>query len=354
MADTTFYPFEATWETGDMSEWDSEVDSQNKFETLWYKYVVERWGMYRRTLPYRGSYVAHLDLSLGTADAYVQSASIAAGAGTTVWVRFYLQVTSNLVMAASDYFTILTLQSGTPLDQAVIGLVNNAGSIELVTAATSALAAGLGANTRHVPFSRDIWHLVELGVTVDSGGNDGTIQLWLDGYPQGSAITGLTQAAVTQARLGAIGIDAGTTAGHLFFDQFVVYTSQIGGFRTRYTQVIYLTKSGFVAQGPGKIEEYSMFQQGSNDCHMRVYDADRHPILAGADLLGPELANPAPYEPKVFAYSKRDGYFNRGLYIQLTGTQPRATITLGAYQASEALIRDYALRRSPSSVYYSP
>lgn len=346
MVDVPFWQFESTFETSSFSEWTSEVDTESKLDVLWYKHIVERYGRYPGALPYRGSYAAHIDLSIGTADAYVQeTVAFDTALAGTIWVRFYFQVTSNLVMAASDYFTIFALQSGAGTDEAVIGLLNSAGDIRVVAAETSALAAGLGAATRSSPLSRDRWHLLELGCVVDSGGNDGTIEFWVDGYKQGASIATLTQAAITQARLGAIGIDAGTTAGHLFYDQVVAHTLQIGGFRTRYPQVVQLTKSGFIAQGTGKIKEYALVPGGAADNHLIVYDADRHPILAGYDPLGPELANVAAFDAKVIW--DRDVYFNKGLYVQLSGTSPRATVTLHQGNVGEAQIRQYAVMRQP-------
>ncbi len=344
MASSDFYPFESTFEVSDFTEWTSTVDTQSKMEVIHLLDIVKKWGNgFPGVAPYRGNYVDHINIALGTADAYAQTTVVTAALGTTIWVRFFLQVTNNLVMATSDRFTILSVQSAGAVEQGTISILNNVGIIQLVAAQTGSTA--IGALTVQAEFERDIYHLVELGMTIDSGAADGTLQFWLDGNQVGSTITGLTQAAITQMRLGAIGIDAGTTAGHLLFDQVVQALTHVDGFYRRYPQVVVLTKSGFIALGPGKIEEYTLVAGGAVDNHMSVYDLDRQPLLGLSDFLGPELTNSHAFEAKVFAYSKKDGYFNRGLYVRLIGTAPRATVTLGAGQTTLGTLRQYAIRK---------
>lgn len=346
---TDYYTFESSFESGDFTEWGSEVDTQSKLSVDHFKLITEQLGKYPEALPYKGAYAAHIDLSLGTADAYVQdTATLVFPLATTVWFRFYFQATRDLLMAASDYFTIFAVQSAGPVDEAVIGVVRTAGGVyQLVAAETSTLAAAQGATTRSADLIRDAWHCLELGLLIDSGPNDGTIAFFLDGYQVGSTITAVDQAAITQARLGATGIDAGTTAGHLLYDSFVTHTARLGPFMERYPQFVELTKSGFVAVGPGRVMEYALVPGGAVDNHLNIYDSDRLPVLAGYDRSGPELANSAPYEVKVYAHSKQDGFFNQGCYVQLSGTAPRATVTLGEALVSTGAIRQYATMRKP-------
>ncbi len=345
MANTDYFPFEAEFETSGFDEWTSTVDTQPKMTVDHYVTMVRNLPNFSGVLPYRGAYAAHIDLGIGTTQAYMESTAVTANASDTIWVRFMLQITNNLVMATSDRFTLLSVISGAATEEATISVLNNAGTIQLVAAETGSTA--VGASTRQAEFSRDEWHCVELGLTIDSGAADGTIQFWLDGFQQGATITGVTQAAITRIRLGATGIDAGTTAGHIFFDGVVQSTSHELVSHARYAQVVVLTKSGFVALGPGKIEEYALMPGSAVDNHMTIHDMDRQGLAQSftTDMFGPELTNTHAYEAKVFAYSKKDGYFNRGCYVRLTGTQPRATITLGHAQVGTGLLRQYAMRK---------
>lgn len=345
MASSDFYPFESEFETSDFTEWTSTVDTQSKMTVDHYIKMVNRLGMFSGVLPYRGAYSDHIDLSVGTADAYAETTAVIAVASDTLWVRFMFQATNNLTMATSDRFTLLSVISGAALDEATVGIVNNAGTIQLICAETGSTA--IGAGTRQAEFSRDEWHLVEIGMTLDSGANDGTIQFWLDGFQQGTTITGLTQAAITRMRLGATGIDAGTTAGHLFFDGVVQSASHDPGQHNRYSQSVVLTKSGFVALGPGRVAAYTLMPGGAVDNYMTIHDLDRQTLLtASSDMIGPQLTNTHAFEAKTYAYSKADGFFNRGCYVRLTGTAPRAVVVLGAAQVGAGLLRQYAMRKN--------
>jgi hypothetical protein len=344
VANTDFYPFEAAFETSDFTEWTSTVDTQPKMTVDHFIKVVNQLGKFSGALPYKGAYTAHIDLSVGTTQAYMETTAVTANASDTLWVRFLFQATSNLVMATSDRFTLLSVISGAATDEATVGIINNAGTIQLICAETGATA--VGATTRQVEFSRDEWHVIELGLTIDSGGTDGTIQFWVDGYQQGTTITGLSQAAITRMRLGATGIDAGTTAGHLLFDSIVQSTSHEPPSHNRYPQTVVMTKSGFVALGPGRVAAYTLEPGGAVDNHLSIHDLDRQPLLSTSDTFGPELTNTHAFEPKTYAYSKHDGFFNRGCYVRLTGTAPRAVVVLGAAQVGSGLLRQYAMRKN--------
>ncbi len=344
MANVDYYPFNSEYETADFTEWTSTVDTQPKMTVDHYVKMVKALGQYSGVLPYKGAYAAHIDISIGTTDAYAETTAVTALAGDTLWVRFMFQATSNLTMATSDRFTLLSVMSGAGTDEATVGVINNAGTIQLICAETSAIA--VGASSRVAEFARDVWHTVEIGLTIDSGAANGTIQFWLDGYQQGTTITALTQAAITRMRLGATGMDAGTTAGHLFFDGVVQSVSQTPSSHNRYPQTVILTKSGFVALGPGRVEAYALMPGGAADNHLTIHDLDRQgtDFSFTNDMIGPELANDHAYGMKKFDYDGMGGYFNRGCYVKLTGTSPRAAIVLYEAQVGAGLLRHYALR----------
>jgi hypothetical protein len=341
MADTTFYPYEMCFESGDLLEATSEVDTQSKLSCDHYKRIVEQLGLYPAALPYKGAYCAHVDLSLGIADAYVQEdTGFDAALASPRAVRVYFQATSNLTMAPGDYFTIFALQSTGGTDEAVIGVVNNAGAYQLVFAETATLAAAQGAATRSAGLTLNAWHCLELVCAIDAAA--GTLAAYLDGYQVGTTITGLAQGAITQARLGVIGQDAGTTQGHLLFDALISSTTRIGPLQYRYGQTVNITKSGFVALGPGCLRDYALIPGAGTDCHMTLYDLDAQPVLAGSEPLGPPLGNFANFT--VEKYHRRL-YFQNGLYAAINGTAPRAMVTLHEANLSDATIRKHALTR---------
>ncbi len=346
MANVDYYPFNSIYETADFTEWTSTVDTQPKMTVDHYIKMVNQLGKFSGVFPYKGAYAAHIDLSIGTTEAYMETTAVTAALGETIWVRFMFQATSNLTMATSDRFTLLSVMSGAATEEATVGVINNAGTIQLICAETGAIA--VGASSRVAEFSRDEWHTVEVGLTIDSGAANGTIQFWLDGYQQGTTITALTQAAITRMRLGATGIDAGTTAGHLFFDSVVQSTSHEPPSHARFAQTVILTKSGFVALGPGRIEAYALMPGGAADNHMTVHDLDRQGTAFSLtdDMIGPELANDHAYGTKKYDYDGVGGYFNRGVYVKLTGTSPRAAVVLAHAQVGLGVLRQYAMRKN--------
>lgn len=335
-----YYLFESNFETSDQTEWSAgETDTESRLSVDFYADLARRYPYFKDPLPYRGSYLLHADLSIaGVADAYVQDVTLATAVGGTVWLRFYVQVTTDLVMATSDRLTIAALQSVGAVDESVVCIRNNGGVYEILASETSA-----GATVKASPLTLGVWHLVELKVVVDSGGLDGTLAFYLDGYQVGTTITTLTQAAITQLRIGSMGKDAGTTAGHIFFDHIAGHGTQIGGNRARNTEAMMVTKSIFLAQGPGRVDEYDLVDGGGQDAHMALYDMDVQPLLIGTNPLGPQLSSHFPFE--VVVGPRRKFYFNRGLYVVLSGTALWGTVKFGGRQESVQPLLQYALRR---------
>ena len=136
--------FESTFEAGGVTEWTSETDTQNKLNVRHYRYLAKHGA--RLEVPFKGAYCAHIDLSGGTADAYLQEdTAFDLAADGTLFLRFMFYATG-LTMAASDAFTIFTIQSAGPVDEISIRVQNVAGTIQLVCAETGATA--IGASTR--------------------------------------------------------------------------------------------------------------------------------------------------------------------------------------------------------------
>lgn len=328
------YLHDSNLELGNTSEWDSEVDTESKLSIKHYTELVRRYASiaavgYKDCLPYTGAYCAHIDLSLGTADAYLEeTGNFDTALGGTIHTRFYFWA-NGLVMAASDRFTIFALQSGAGTDEATISVYNNAGRLQLVAAETGATAVGAG--TRACDLLQGQWHCLELASVIDSGAANGTITFRVDGFPIGAAMTGLTQAAITQARLGAIGIDAGTTAGHLLFDNIVADDTRVGQWSRRYGRQRILTKSGHAAIGPGTVIE-AYYIQAEADNTMILHDTD--------------VADLTDMSRQVHVYDAFRPYeFTKGLYVELGGTNPRGVVMVwDALDLSSEGVRRLALR----------
>lgn len=325
--------FQATFEDGTIGSVFTETDTDSKLAVRHYSELARL--PYVDSIPYKGAYAAHINLSLGTADAYLEAATgFDAAATTTVAMRFYFWA-SQLTMAALDRFTIASLESAAGTGEATISVYCPAvGQFQFVTAETGAIAVG-DAKARAVDLIQNEWHCLELVSVIDAGGgNDGTLAFYLDGYQIGATVTALDQAAIVHARFGAIGIDAGTTRGHLLFDQIAGDTARVGPLKNRFRSTRLLTQSGHAVLGPAGITSASLFANPTPDETMQLYDTDT------ADTL--DLSNRI-----VISGEQWDAtYVRRGLYVVLTGTNPLASIEVSsASDMSVAGIKNLGLKR---------
>lgn len=317
--------FECTFEDNTISPFESETDTDSKGDIRHYSYLAKL--PYPDSIPYKGAYAYAINLALGTNDVYLEeTGSFDTAAAGTIATRFYFWA-SQLTMAASDRFTICTIQSGAGTDEATISVINNAGTLQLVAAETGAIA--LGAATRATDLIQNQYHCLELVCVIDAGGgNDGTIAFYVDGFQVGSTITALDQGAITQARFGAIGIDAGTTSGRLLFDQIAADTARVGPLAKRFDQVRTLTKSGHALLGAGSVIEADLIQSAALDETMVMYDTD--------------TAQTLDISTRVSVFQGfRPIYVTKGLYVVLGGTNPIGIVKVwDARDMSEGQVKE--------------
>ena len=280
---------EATgWETG-ATEWDgTSVDSNSKMKFVHYTDMVKEVGEV-----FRGAYALHVDLSGGTADAYVlENTNLDISASGVINVRFYMYVSSDLTMAASDRFTVFAFRSAS-VEEVVVDIRNNSGTLEIL-----ASEANGSATVRARELITDKWFCVELAVTLDDGGSDdGTIDFYVNGGQVSTQIASLDQAAVTNGRL-----------------------------------------NQHVAMGPGKALIY--FTGSSNDGLCTVYDTD----------IGNESALPVPIRTIRTTDDTTEGpfkvNFRQGCYLTISGTQAQANVEVMApFSCDVAPLKSYSTRR---------
>ena len=334
------YLFEADAEEGTNGAFNSEVDTNSKLAVRHYEYLARNL-LFPDAIPYRGAYCWVIDLSLGTADAYLEELEgFDTALAGTIHIAGAIQITNNLVMAASDQFVHFALQSAGPVNEVTVEIRNNAGVIEI-------LASDNGVPTvRAAALTLNRWHVWELSCTLDSGvGNDGTINFFLDGYQVGAQLTAIDQAVITQARWGAVGIDAGTTAGYILMDRMIADDTRVYPVYQRYGNRIQLTKSGHVAVGSGRLEEVVYYGGNAVNNEFRLFDTDEANVNAAQSAVLHEWRNQQGQEVHTYNIMNGYGQFQRGLYVQMTGTDPRAMVILKDGLVSTASIKNYALRR---------
>ena len=334
------YTAEFNGETGNFpGEWSGgATDTQSKSATHHFVYLAKN-GL----TPFNGAYSWGIDLSVGSvADCYVRETTKFVTALTSTWGVGFAVYLSDLKMTASDRFSIFRAGATGSADEAVVDIWNNAGTIEIVGANTGATTPA-----QYTPLIQNKWHWIELYGTLATGAA-GTITLAVDGYVVGSQITGLTQLALTDGSVGAMGVDAGTTAGRIFFGPVVFDDGQIGLTYPRYARTRTQTKSGHIFIGPGTIATAEL-TPGDTDNVVTFFDTD----MAYTTSLQYQVGGLSPAQPAL----SRPLVFQRGCFAQLTGTNPMAVIQIARGNEdihhplaetmciSDGLVKNYALQR---------
>ena len=327
------YTFEANFELGDASEFDAETDTGSLLD---FPSVFDLARIPGLPAPFRGAHCMRLELA-GATDAFVQEDDdFDLLASETLHVAFALFLADNLEMANNNVFDIFAMQSAGPVNEATL-------SIQFTTANGFRIGMGETAGTTQLtPISKGEWHLVETIVHLDAGGgNDGTLDLRLDNGPALTQITGLDQAAIAQARLGAENVDAGTS-GTILFDRLIADDGRIGPMR-RFPQTVELTKSGHLFVGPGQLENIELVSGAGTDCVLECFDTDEAETFDG--IRKARLQNTASNE--IIDPAGMPVLFDQGCFVQLSGTNPRAIAKLSNVPAygGDGAIRTYAARR---------
>lgn len=326
--------FEEGFEGGDRGNFSSESDNGDRldfpgpFQLMELAYPMS---------PHRGAYCMRVDLERASDDAYVaEDTSFDTSADGTIYSRFYLYLSPDFaigndgdeldifaLMASATEELMVTIARADP-DGVVIGLRE-----------TSA-----GTEFPYVQLTLDAWHCIELMAHVDAGGgNDGHATLWVSGAKL--RITGLDQGAITDARLGVMN-QTGNFKGHVYFDSVFADDGRLfpmGGPMDMSValgdETMVLTQSGWAFVSGGEVAQLQLIDGGSGDCKAKLYDTDElmRSLHQLRDQLNTTVANQV-------AYSEHAGVlFQRGCYVELSGTSPMALVRVaGARDVPAAVV----------------
>lgn len=313
------FSFNANAEGGVLTEFTgSASDADSKMAARHFTYLAKRLP-YPDAVPIEGAYCFHTDLSLGANDAYqLEATSAAVAVSTAAAIRFYFYAASNLTTATSDTFDLLLWQSAGPVSEFSVNVQNSAGVLKLRGGDTG------GATFRSTDLITNQWHCIELVVNTGSGVN-ATAALFVDGFQVGATITGITCAALTQIRFGAMNIDAGTTAGHLLYDALVIDDTRVGPLTDRFSYRRRAHKSTHLALGHGHFGATGLYA-ADGDNTLTLWDTDRGDTSDTSKiLLGPIQVTGVQSQTIAVASPT---YFTKGVYAQMTGTNPRCQIEI--------------------------
>lgn len=312
------YIFESNFEQGSNAEWDSETDTGSKLDFPHYSTLAN---VANAPMPYRGAYCMRILMGDTNDHTLIEGDLDIADAGTA-YTRFYLFAASDVTATADDTFNIYELQQAGGTNEMVLGM--------RITAATNLLEIGIGdavAPTSFVTFPRNKWVCVELLATPSTGGS-GVLTLFLD-ESQVATVTTLTQAAAIGRGVLGTQDTLSTTTGGLYFDQFIFDDGRLYGLPIRYPEELYITKTAHVFVGQGTIENVSLLSGSSTDSVLSLYDTDQNNTLHTGRMklelkgvVASDVVDPAGVPVNV----------QRGCYVVLTGTAPRAIIKIGHAQ----------------------
>lgn len=333
------FPFlsENGFEDGTRGHFDSETDTESRLDFPHYSELARTPGI---GMPYRGAYCMRVNLANdgSPADAYVQETGAwDLAASGTLFIRLMFHVSRDIVMANGDELALFQLWSGA-------STVEGGAFIDYSTAAGFRIAIGKGGAVSFSPLTLGVWHCLELRFVIDSGaGNDGTIDAWLDGAAL-TQVASLDQAAITSGVVGVRLQDTGTTRGTILFDDIVADDARIFPPVQRFPEQVLLTQSGHVFVGPGQIERVDLLSGAATDNVLSIFDSDRA-YTSDASNVALELKNVANNE--LVSKSDQPVRLQRGAYVALSGTNPRALVKIGwANSYSDGALRQQGLRRT--------
>lgn len=330
------YIFEENFELGTIGDFDTETDTGSLLDIVHYSALAK---IDKAPMPYRGAYCMRVAMG-DTNDHTLTEGSIDIADAATASVRFYLYADTTVTATADDAFNIFEFQQAGGTVEGSMGL--------RITAATNVLEIGVGDGTApssYVPFPRGKWVCVEATYKCSTT-SVGTFTLFLDGTSV-IALTALTNAAaVGQGVLGTQDTLA-TTTGSLYFDQFAFDDTRLYPIPIQYPQSVLLTKSGHVFVGQGEVDNVTLLSGGATDNVLTIFDTDvaNTNSVFNAKLELKNVTASDPVDPAGVPVQ-----LQRGCFVQLTGTNPRAMVNINSAQGywSAGRIKQHAAGRNPA------
>ena len=332
--------FEGTFPTGSVTDggWDSETDTGSQLFIDHYSELARL--PYPTAAPFDSSaYCARISLTGGTADAFITEADVNISDTATTYFRFPIWFSPDFDATANDTFAILELQGSGNAVTTSIGVRYVAASDVINIGTGSAASGAVPDNFAGISMRRGIWYTIEAKVNVETDAS-GTTDIWITEAgktQQGTAdiaLTDQTHIAVTHAVYG-IQDQLATTTGVILLGPLMQDDAQIFAQRDRYPDTVVLTKTGQVAVGPGEVDSFTLMPGAATDGVLTIYDTDNG-LTQAADSLIAEIKNVTNSDPVT---RDRRLQFQRGCYVTLAGTTPRATIQIArsAYRTPGAI-----------------
>jgi len=308
---------EANHERGDNADYDSETDTGSQLDFPHYTDLARF--PWPHCAPYSGAYCMRVTLAGGTADAYVVegdwdiAATVNRFCRFNIWFSPTFDATADDTVAIWEFLATATVETSVGFRYVATTDVINLGIGEVApTSFGSAIEKG-------------VWYTVELDMQNDPGSNDGTIDMYVTkaGDPASTVVdatqvASLDQGAVTTGRLG-VQDHLATTTGVILIDDVIFDDARIYP-GARYPTQKTFTKSGHFFIGSGDVASAALLTDEATN-KVLLYDTNTADTLSDQDFVAElELDNQTSISGPI--------HFEKGCYVELSGTDPRAQVTI--------------------------
>lgn len=336
--------FHENFELGTKGDFDTKTDTDGILDYPSYKTLAAQ--PWSKCTPFTGAYCLRIKPAGGTNDATLTEADINIADTVTNYFHFNVMFCSDFDATADDTFALLELKGAAAAVTVSIGARYVALTDVINFGCGGAAANAVPDNWSTMAIQKNVWYTLEAKVNIETNGT-GTIDLYVT--PEGEAAqttatasdSSLTNIAVTDGVFGLQDQEA-TTTGTILLDNFIHDDARIYPITDRWSRDVLITKSQHIFVGRGKVNGLQLLSGGAtNVC--TLYDTDsadatdhtnlRAELKAGTNNL---VLNAEPMPVDML----------RGAFVELSGTGPRALVSIGKTQAygSDAVLRNYGMK----------
>ena len=336
--------FHANFEAGDNSEWDSESDTDGVLDFPSYRELARF--PFAHHAPFSGAYCMRVALAGGSNDATLAEADINIADTATSHFSFDMLIASDFTGTANDTIPILELLGTGPATVVALGIIYTTATDVITLGCGSATTGATPSTAGTLQLKRNTWYTIEMTANIETN-STGTIDVFITKAGDDANLTAdiaLTSQDHIAVEDGLFGVQdqETTTTGTILFDNFIQDDARIFA-KQRYPLVKLLTKTEHVFVGPGWIEDIRLLSSANTNNALTVFDTDEAYTSDASNIVA-EIKNTinsetVPLHDRV--------YVRKGAYVQLAGTQPRATLRVGIVPTyNDAAVRNLGLRRT--------
>lgn len=338
------FVFDEDFELGTKGAFDTESDTDGVLDFPHYSELARFPGA--NHMPYSGAYCMRVALAGGTNDATLAEADIDIADTVTNHFAFNMLIANDFTGTANDTIPILELLGTGPATVVALGIIYTTATDVITLGCGSATTGATPSNAGTFQLKRDVWYTIEMLANIETN-STGVITVFITkaGDPaQLVADISLTSQNHIAVEDGLFGVQdqESTTVGTFLFDNFVQDDARVFPTRDQFPNEVLITADRHVFVGPGRIDNITLMSGGATNNVVTVFDTDEA-LTTDASNIVVELKNTANNE--MVDPAGMPVHVQRGAYVVMTGTEPRALVQIGNAPMYGKSMKDYGLRR---------